>query len=59
MRRTLADDAALHAELAAATAGWDGRRLRKLPLTAVGADPALARAPGGLTADRLRSAVLA
>jgi pachytene checkpoint protein 2 len=57
--KDLAVDGALHDDVAAATSGWDGRRLRKLPLTVVGADPALARAPGELTADRLRSAVLA
>jgi AAA+ superfamily predicted ATPase len=57
--KDLAVDSALHAEVAAATPGWDGRRLRKLPLAVVGSDPALARAPEQLTADRLRSAVLA
>jgi SpoVK/Ycf46/Vps4 family AAA+-type ATPase len=57
--KDLAVDSALHDEVAAATAGWDGRRLRKLPLAVVGSDPALARAPEQLTADRLRSAVLA
>jgi hypothetical protein len=31
--------------LAVRTAGWDGRRLRKLPLAVIGADPALARDP--------------
>jgi SpoVK/Ycf46/Vps4 family AAA+-type ATPase len=53
----LALDATLHAEVAAATPGWDGRRLRKLPLTALGSDPALARDPASLTAGRLRAAI--
>jgi pachytene checkpoint protein 2 len=57
--KDLASDGALHDELAAATAGWDGRRLRKLPLGVLGADPALARDPARLTADRLRAAVSA
>ena len=49
-------DGALHDELAARTAGWDGRRLRKLPLAVIGADPALARDPARLTAAELRAA---
>ena len=57
--KDLAVDNALHGDVAAATPGWDGRRLRKLPLAVVGSDPDLARAPERLTADRLRSAVLA
>jgi SpoVK/Ycf46/Vps4 family AAA+-type ATPase len=57
--KDLAVDRGLHDDVAAATTGWDGRRLRKLPLAVVGSDPALARAPERLTADRLRSAVLA
>jgi SpoVK/Ycf46/Vps4 family AAA+-type ATPase len=55
--KDLASDAALHEEVAGATAGWDGRRLRKLPLAVLGADPALARDPERLTAERLRAAV--
>jgi SpoVK/Ycf46/Vps4 family AAA+-type ATPase len=51
--RALADDPELHAELAYRTGGWDGRRLRKLPLRALGADPALARDPAGLGAGHL------
>ena len=57
--KNLASDEALHASLAAATAGWDGRRLRKLPLAVLGADPALARDPERLTADQLRAATRA
>lgn len=55
--RELAQDRELHAWLAAGTDGWDGRRLRKLPLRVIGADPALARDPARLTAARLRAAV--
>jgi SpoVK/Ycf46/Vps4 family AAA+-type ATPase len=55
----LAEDRPLHDEMAAGTAGWDGRRLRKLPLAVLGADPALARDPATLTAVRLRAAVSA
>lgn len=52
----LASDAELHASLAKATDGWDGRRLRKLPLAVLGSDPALARDPESLTAAQLRDA---
>ena len=52
----LAKDTDLHAEVAALTEGWDGRRLRKLPLAVLGSDPALARDPELLTAGRLREA---
>jgi pachytene checkpoint protein 2 len=55
--KDLAADDALHDELAVRTAGWDGRRLRKLPLAVIGADPALARDPARLTAAGLRAAV--
>lgn len=55
--RALAEDEALHSQVAARTAGWDGRRLRKLPLHVLGADPALARDPATLTAARLRAAL--
>jgi pachytene checkpoint protein 2 len=54
--KVLAEDRDLHAGLAASTEGWDGRRLRKLPLHVIGADPALARDPAKLTAARLRAA---
>ena len=54
--KELAADDALHEELAARTAGWDGRRLRKLPLAVIGADPVLARDPARLTAGELRAA---
>lgn len=53
---SLASDVALHKELAGLTEGWDGRRLRKLPLAVLGSDPALARDPESLTAERLRDA---
>jgi SpoVK/Ycf46/Vps4 family AAA+-type ATPase len=51
--KALADDGALHEELARRCAGWDGRRIRKLPLQAVAADPRLARDPERLTARDL------
>lgn len=54
--KVLAEDAALHAELAGLTGGWDGRRVRKLPLAVIGADPALANNPANLTAAHLRVA---
>lgn len=57
--KALAEDHDLHAEIASSTGGWDGRRLRKLPLAALGADPAQARDPAGLTAAALRAAVRA
>ena len=55
----LAEDRSTARRSAARTAGWDGRRLRKLPLAVLGADPALARDPARLTAVRLRAAVSA
>jgi SpoVK/Ycf46/Vps4 family AAA+-type ATPase len=55
--KVLAEDRDLHAELAVLTEGWDGRRVRKLPLAVIGADPALAYDPAKLTAARLRAAV--
>lgn len=55
--KVLAEDRELHAGIAARTSGWDGRRLRKLPLRALGADPALARDPAHLTAAALRAAI--
>lgn len=54
----LAEDTALHKELAGLTDGWDGRRLRKLPLAVLGSHPDLARDPESLTAERLRDAAL-
>ena len=56
MLRELADSHELHAELGHLTSEWDGRRLRKLPLTALGGDPALARDPERLTAGHLLEA---
>jgi SpoVK/Ycf46/Vps4 family AAA+-type ATPase len=55
--KPLAADDDLAARLSRVTAGWDGRRLRKLPLRVIGADPQLARDPGQLTAAHLRAAV--
>jgi hypothetical protein len=54
--KDLASDDALYVELAVRTTGWDGPRLRKLPLAVIGADPALARDPARLTAAGLRAA---
>ena len=54
--RPLADDAALHRELARLCTGWDGRQLRHLPLRALSHYPSRARHPEGLTADELRRA---
>jgi SpoVK/Ycf46/Vps4 family AAA+-type ATPase len=53
--KVLAEDGALHTELAGLTEGWDGRRVRKLPLAVIGADPALAHDPAKLTAAHLRA----
>ncbi len=53
--KSLAEDAVLHAELAQLTEGWDGRRLRKLPLQALSCHPALALKPDLLSADELRA----
>ena len=57
--KPLAADDQLHAELSRATEGWDGRRLRKLPLRVIGAAPRLARDPDQMTCDDLRAAVAA
>jgi SpoVK/Ycf46/Vps4 family AAA+-type ATPase len=57
--RDLAADTSLHAALAAETKGWDGRRLRKLPLSVIAADPALARDPAKLTARQLGGSIAA
>jgi SpoVK/Ycf46/Vps4 family AAA+-type ATPase len=51
--RPLAEDASLHSELAAITAGIDGRRARKLALSALGDDPRVALDPTTLGRDDL------
>jgi len=56
--KDLAEDGDLHSLIAATTSGWDGRRLRKLPLSVLGADPDLARDPARLTAGHLHSFLL-
>ncbi|MBS1694631.1 MAG: AAA family ATPase [Actinobacteria bacterium] len=53
----LARDDGLHAKLAAACAGWDGRRVRKLVLAALAVRQDVARDPNQLTADDLLVAV--
>ncbi len=55
--RHLAEDEALHVELAEACAGFDGRRTRKTLLAALALRPALAAAPEDLTDADLRVAV--
>jgi SpoVK/Ycf46/Vps4 family AAA+-type ATPase len=55
--KELAADTALRDDIAVATPGWDGRRLRKLPLAVLGGDPSLAGDPARLTAADLRVAV--
>jgi SpoVK/Ycf46/Vps4 family AAA+-type ATPase len=55
--RTLADDAALHRKLAAHSAGWDGRRVRKLVLTALAQRPEVALDPNLLEAGDLLAAI--
>jgi pachytene checkpoint protein 2 len=52
----LAEDDELHALLAARCAGWDGRRVRKLALSALAQRLEVARDPGRLTADDLLAA---
>ncbi|WP_231514726.1 ATP-binding protein [Mycobacterium sp. URHB0044] len=54
---SLADDDGLHAKLATACAGWDGRRVRKLVLSALALRQATTRDPNLLTADDLLAAV--
>lgn len=49
----LAGDIELHAELARWCKGWDGRRLRRLALQALGSRPELAMHPDTLTAADL------
>jgi AAA+ superfamily predicted ATPase len=53
---SLADDDGLHAKLATACAGWDGRRVRKLALSALALRQATTRDPNLLTADDLLAA---
>jgi ATP-dependent 26S proteasome regulatory subunit len=52
----LAEDDALHTSLARHCDGWDGRRLRKLVLTALAQRLEVATDPGLLTADDLLAA---
>ena len=54
---SLADDDGLHAKLAAACAGWDGRRVRKLVLSALTVRQEVTRDPNLLTVDDLLDAV--
>ncbi len=53
----LAQDDALHAQLADACAGFDGRRARKTVLASLALRPSLAASPEDLSADDLRTAV--
>jgi ATP-dependent 26S proteasome regulatory subunit len=55
--RTLAHDDGLHAKLADACAGLDGRRVRKLVLSALALRQEVTRDPNELTADDLMAAV--
>ena len=55
--RPLAQDDGLHAKLAAACAGFDGRRVRKLVLSALALRQEVTRDPNELTADDLVAAV--
>ena len=55
--RALAQDDGLHAKLAAACAGFDGRRVRKLVLSALALRQEVTRDPNELTADDLVAAV--
>jgi pachytene checkpoint protein 2 len=57
--RPLADDTELHGKLAARCAGFDGRRVRKVILSALAQHPDLAENPERLTADHLSAAVAA
>ncbi len=52
----LAEDRAALTSLAESLAGWDGRRLAKLPLVALARREATTRDPGLLTFDDLRAA---
>lgn len=53
---SLAQDEGLHSKLATACTGWDGRRIRKLVLTALALREATTRDPNLLTADDLLAA---
>jgi pachytene checkpoint protein 2 len=55
--RPLAHDDGLHAKLAAACSGYDGRQVRKLVLSALALRQEVTRDPNGLTADDLLAAV--
>jgi pachytene checkpoint protein 2 len=55
--RPLAEDAALHRKLAAHSAGWDGRRVRKIVLTALAQRPEVALDPNLLEPADLLAAV--
>lgn len=57
--RGLAEDAALHETLAERCEGWDGRRLRKLPLRAIASSVRSARDPALLTGGDLVAATAA
>jgi ATP-dependent 26S proteasome regulatory subunit len=54
---SLADDDGLHAKVATACAGWDGRRVRKLVLSALALRQEVTRDPNRLTVDDLLGAV--
>ena len=54
--RALADDKALHRQLAQACMGWDGRQLRRLPLKALSENKELALNPERLQAEHLHRA---
>ena len=54
---SLADDDGLHAKVATACAGWDGRRVRKLVLSALTLRQDVTRDPNRLTVDDLLAAV--
>jgi ATP-dependent 26S proteasome regulatory subunit len=55
--RSLAQDDGLHAKVAAACAGFDGRRVRKLVLSALALRQEATRDPNTLTAEDLLAAV--
>jgi SpoVK/Ycf46/Vps4 family AAA+-type ATPase len=55
--RPLAEDTALHRKLAARSAGWDGRRVRKIVLTALAQRPEVALDPNLLEPADLLAAV--
>jgi ATP-dependent 26S proteasome regulatory subunit len=54
---SLADDDGLHAKVATTCAGWDGRRVRKLVLSALAMREEVSRDPNRLTVDDLLGAV--